>query len=262
MGKPLLEKGVCMDHIYFTSVVPPLSSNMAIVQNFLARRTHMVSNSWLEGYIIGRFISEVSRRVLTSSSNVTRETLLNKIYADQVIPIDDLTFGPFSDACLQIPPTGTCCNQGSSRVWLNRFNATGDAISVADFNFSLPVCGIDLSDIPSERSKFLEAVVPIAVACVAVALSVCLYLQKKKELTELELRAQELEERIRILSGDFAVVLGTPAETAIKVLRELKSKPSLDVRFLLSSPFSAKNPHSLEVPERPRTNRNWSESRC
>lgn len=230
----LVAKNCSLENFYSALVMPPVTmSSLPLVADFISTISDPLFNKtpYLAGYLTGRFLSEVAREISSTGKPVTKQAILDTIYGVQIFTIGGLTLGPFSDACLSKRSEATCCNQGSDKIWLVRFDEQANAIPV-NFSFQIPPCGIVYSTDGNEFPVYgivLITVFPfVTIIAVTVAIALLAHRANKRQVAELERKAVELEKKVKMLSNSHSHLLYTPAEHVIKLLTEMKVKAQLD----------------------------------
>eukprot|EP00668_Euglena_longa_P025945 GGOE01032462.1.p1 GENE.GGOE01032462.1~~GGOE01032462.1.p1 ORF type:complete len:1208 (-),score=384.12 GGOE01032462.1:131-3667(-) len=136
--------------LYFGHVVPvPGDPNWLIATNFSTAYT-----AWgkapepiaFEGYVIGRFIVEVLRKV--GRRNMTRKMFLDEVYSTRLFVLDDLLLGMYSRDYPGCSAALCACNTGIRDVFLSQLDAaTGNLTPVASMRYPTTQCSSSMSSV-------------------------------------------------------------------------------------------------------------------
>lgn len=113
LNNKLKEYNITDENIYCTSVIPfhDTKNNKKLMDN-LRKYIPNPTPINLEGYILGRFLSEIMKN-LNGSSIITREQFVNTIYDVSTFDIDGYKLGPF---------VKNKCNVGFDKVYLLEYS--------------------------------------------------------------------------------------------------------------------------------------------
>eukprot|EP00668_Euglena_longa_P028655 GGOE01035946.1.p1 GENE.GGOE01035946.1~~GGOE01035946.1.p1 ORF type:complete len:1181 (-),score=388.33 GGOE01035946.1:228-3488(-) len=104
------------DRVYFFFVVPlTRDPSWAISRHFTAVYTGTSGTIAFEGYIVGRFIVEVLKRI--RSTNVTSAMFLDEVYSTRMFVLDDLVVGMYSSNYSGCSQALCSCNSGLRSVY-------------------------------------------------------------------------------------------------------------------------------------------------
>jgi branched-chain amino acid transport system substrate-binding protein len=120
-------------NIYAIQVLPsPQSRSSRLVRRYQAAMDDLFPGgaytyNSLEGYLNGRFLIYTLSR---TGANITRDTLLDAIWATETFQIEDILIGPFTEA------GASQCNQGSKYVYFSQLFPNGSYVDVPSGYFS------------------------------------------------------------------------------------------------------------------------------
>lgn len=134
--------------VLFTRVVPPSTENSSLTRNFNTDVSlddpAVVSAESMEGYIVGRLISEILISMERKGTIITSQAFLDEAYSMGLINVDDLRLGPIADSpWCQIEESQNCpCNQGMRAVWMAQLSSNGTQVDFPSGKMSFEECGI------------------------------------------------------------------------------------------------------------------------
>nr|WQM87025.1 serine/threonine protein kinase [Marseillevirus cajuinensis] len=145
-------------NVYSLSPFPLLADTNSKLQNEFWRDRDEHFPSWtpaaeqaIEGYINGRWIISVLEKM---SGNVTRQNFLDTVFANPIIKIGEVFFGPLGDVCSG--PFG-CCNSATRQMYVFKYpNGYGEYAT--EKPMSWPSCNPTTEDftVPTKMGQTLD----------------------------------------------------------------------------------------------------------
>ena len=144
--------------VYMTQVVPfPSDTSSPLVASYRSSILSLegsvnVSYDYpsLEGYLVGRFVADVARRV----DAFTGAEFLRIINTDRFFQVDLTSIGLYSDQPCGTGVESCMCNNGMRQVWTSSINSLGSFVPAQNqpFQFSLVECASPLSAVNGSMS--------------------------------------------------------------------------------------------------------------
>eukprot|EP00668_Euglena_longa_P028653 GGOE01035944.1.p1 GENE.GGOE01035944.1~~GGOE01035944.1.p1 ORF type:complete len:1181 (-),score=399.66 GGOE01035944.1:658-4059(-) len=137
------------DRVYFFFVVPlTRDPSWAISRHFTAVYTGTSGTIAFEGYIVGRFIVEVLKRI--RSTNVTSAMFLDEVYSTRMFVLDDLVVGMYSSNYSGCSQALCSCNSGLRSVYTAQLDTSVSGYlrpGLATIRYSVLECSSPISNV-------------------------------------------------------------------------------------------------------------------